>query len=258
MLIRLLDMMRGRLLPRYVCGRVGSDIASTGDALSSTILPARRSGGGAAIAALCVAAIPGLNLPQRLDLMTVGEQPPWWFSPLASAAFAILIVAVFRMLFIAPYRAWRMLTPLKITVLSGLLETQYPVGQYEPQRVAISVENMAYLKINDVTVHVMTVDCVDNSNHIFPRFVEKFSIDSGEKRQISLLYRTFRSAPLANDNDITVAGPVSPGYGGNILRLPANKVLLISVRIGIPDTDPIDMSLNVWTDDTKLCAESIC
>jgi hypothetical protein len=205
---------------------------------------------------MCVAAIPGLNIPQRLGLMTAGELPPWWFSPLASAAFAILIVAVFRMLVMAPYRAWCMLNPFKVTVLSGILETQYPVGQYEPQRVALAVENMAYLKITDCTVHVMAIDGVDHSN-ILPLFVQQFSLDSGETKQISLIYRTFRSAPLTNDNDITVAGPVAPGYGGNILRLPASGVHVISVRIGIPETEPIDMRLKVWTDDTRLCAGRI-
>lgn len=214
-------------------------------------------GWGAPIAALFVAAIPGLNLLQRLGLMTCGEQLPWWFSPLASAAFAILIVAVFRMLFIAPYRAYRMLNPFKVTVLAGCLKTQYPVGQHEPQKVAIVVENMAYLKINDCTVHIMAIDGVDNRDHLFPRFVDQFSIESGEKKQISLIYRTFRVAPLANDNDITVAGPVSSGYGGNVLHLPANAVSVISVRIGIPETEPIDMRIKVSTDDTKLCAQRI-
>jgi hypothetical protein len=46
MLIRLLDMRRGRLLPRSVCGLVGSDIAFIGAVLSSTILLAPRSAGG--------------------------------------------------------------------------------------------------------------------------------------------------------------------------------------------------------------------
>ena len=214
-------------------------------------------GWGTAIAAVVVAAIPGLKIPQRLGLVTVGEQLPWWLSPLASAFFAILIVAAIRVFLIAPYRAYRMLHPLKVTVLSGVLETQYPVGQYEPQRVAISVENMAYLKMNDCTAHIMSIDGVDNSGHIFPRFVEKFSVDSGEKRQINLLYRTFRKSPLANDNDITVAGPVSSAYGSNILRLPTNSVSVISVRIGIHETEPIDMRINVQTDDTRLTAERI-
>jgi hypothetical protein len=214
-------------------------------------------GWGAAIAALFVAAIPGLNIPQRLGLMTAGEQLPWWFSPLASAVFAVLIVAIFRMFIIAPYRAYRMLNPFKVTVLSGLLKTQYPAGQYEPQRVAVAIKNTSYLRRNDCVVHITAIDGVDNSNHAFPRFVERFSIDSGETKQISLMYRTFRRTPLNNDDAIAVAGPVSPGYGGNILRISANMSHIVSVRIGIPDNEPTDIRFKMRTDDTALCAERI-
>ena len=210
-------------------------------------------GWGAAIAALFVAAIPGLDIPQRLGLMTAGEQLPWWFSPLASAFFAILIVAIFRMFIIAPYRAYRMLNPFKVTVLSGLLKTQYPAGQYEPQRVAIAIKNTSYLRRNDCVVHITAIDGVDNSNHAFPRFVEQFSIDSGETKQISLMYRTFRSPPLT----LLRLRPVSPGYGGNILRIAANVSHNVSVRIGIPDNEPTDLRFKMRADDAALCAERI-
>jgi hypothetical protein len=213
-------------------------------------------GWGTSIATLCVAAILGLNIPQRLKFVTGGEQLPLWFSPLASTLFAILIVAAFRMVVIAPYRACRMLHPFKVKVFSGLLETQYPVGQYDPQCVAIAVENKSYLRIKDCVVHITAIDDLD-SNFKLPRLVEHFSIESGETKQISLMYRTFRSAPAKNDNDITVAGSSSPGYDGNILRLPANIVRHIAFRIGIPNTEPIDMRLKVWTDDIRLYAERV-
>ena len=97
-------------------------------------------GWGAAIAALFVAAIPGLNIPQKLGLMTGSEQLPWWFSPLASAAFAILIVAAFRILFIAPYRACRMLKPFRVKLISGEIETAYPKERFERQNVLFQLK----------------------------------------------------------------------------------------------------------------------
>jgi hypothetical protein len=136
------------------------------------------------------------------------DQLPTWAVPLVLTAIAITAVLIIHVV-AGGYRAWRLERPLKVTVLSGLLKTQYPVGQYEPQRVAIAIKNMAYLTIQDCVVHIMGIDGVDNSNHIFPRFVEQFSIDSGKTKQIDIMYRTFRSAPLANNRDIMVVGHVS-------------------------------------------------
>jgi hypothetical protein len=51
----------------------------------------------------------------------------------------------------------------------------------------------------------MNVEKIDNLNHIFPRLIQQFSIDSGEIKQILLMFKAFRSAPLADDINITVA-----------------------------------------------------
>src|ERR1700722_4650039 len=56
-----------------------------------------------------------------------------WETPIANAAIAIL--AVFTLyLFVGFYQAWNMMHPFKVDVVSGVLKTHYPMGQYDPQR----------------------------------------------------------------------------------------------------------------------------
>jgi hypothetical protein len=147
-----------------------------------------------------------------------------------------------------------MLYPFKVSVFSGHIATQYPAGQYEMQQVVLALKNRAYRRISDCVVHIMGIDGINNSTHIFPRLVDKFPIDSGETKKISIMYRTFRRAPLTNDSDITVAGPVSPGFCGNVLHIPPAGYI-VSVRIGTPETEALDMKFSVQTDDATLHAE---
>jgi hypothetical protein len=150
-----------------------------------------------------------------------------------------------------------MLSPFKVDIVSGILETQYPKAQFEPQRVAIRVKNMSYMPRHDCVIHIMDVDGIDNRNHIFPRFVESFAIDSGETKLISLMFRAFRTAPYGNDIGITLAGPVSPAYGANIVQLTSATNYNVTVRIGIPDAPATTFRLNVLTDEASLRAERI-
>jgi len=216
--------------------------ATRAGVLSSTF------GYGSPIAAVIVG-IYFTNGPLRMD------QLPTWAVPLVLVAIAMTAVLLIHII-VGGYRAWILERPLRVSVSSGLLSTQYPATQHEPQRVALALTNKAYLTRNDCVVHIMSIDGVDNSDNKFPRFVDKFSIDSGETKQISILYRTFRQHPLINDNFITVAGPPSPAYNGNVLRISASDHTL-SVRIGIPDTDPIDMRIRARTDESVLSGERV-
>jgi hypothetical protein len=183
-------------------------------------------------------------------------QAPSWAIPIVSAAIAIIAVFVLHF-FIGFYRAWKMLSPLKVDIVSGILDTEYPKAQFEPQRIAIRVKNVSYVSRHNCVIHIMDVDGIDNRNHIFPRFVESFSIDSGETKLISLMFRAFRAAPYGNDIGITLAGPVSPAHGANVVRLMSLSSYNVTIRIGIPDAAATTFRINVLTDETSLRAECI-
>ncbi|HKM81269.1 MAG TPA: hypothetical protein VJY15_09960 [Candidatus Acidoferrum sp.] len=208
-------------------------------------------GWGAAIAALFVAAIPGLNIPQKLGLMTGSEQLPWWFSPLASAAFAILIVAAFRILFIAPYRACRMLKPFRVKLISGEIETAYPKERFERQNVAVSIENRSYRDLVNCTLYVTKVSGFNDDHHQFPRLIQEFSIQSGDTIVIPILSRTLRTAPLQSDKHLTFHGPIAPVWNGNIVTLPIGSYDM-EIRIGVPDGNAVLIPCMIQSDDSNL------
>ena len=78
-------------------------------------------GWGAAAAAIIVA-----FLIQRFGIIKNIDQAQWWFLPVASAFVALLAVSLIHAALIAPYRAWRMLHPFRIKVVSGMLQREYP------------------------------------------------------------------------------------------------------------------------------------
>jgi hypothetical protein len=233
--------MRTRLLVKFLFHWRSAVIHNLGDAAF---------GWGAPIAAFIVAAIPGLNIPQRLGLMTKGEQLPWWFSPLASAAFAILTVAAFRIFIIAPYQAYRRLNPFTVKLVSGDIETAYPKEQFERQNVAVSIENKSYLDLDRCTLHVMKVNGGNSDNLQLPRLIQEFSIQSGDKIFIPILSRTLRASPLQNDRYLMFHGQRVLSRTGNIVTLPAD----VEIRIGIPDGNEVLISCGIRGDDTNLTA----
>jgi hypothetical protein len=185
--------------------------------------------------------------------MTGSEQLPWWFSPLASAAFAILIVAAFRILFIAPYRAYRVLKPFRVKLISGEIETAYPKERFERQNVAVSIRNKIYRDLVNCTLHVMKVSGFNDDRHQFPRLIQEFSIQSGDKIVIPILSRTLRTAPLQSDKHLTFHGPIAPVWNGNIVTLPIGSYDM-EIRIGIPDGNAVLIPCMIQSDDSCLIA----
>jgi hypothetical protein len=61
------------------------------------------------------------------------EQAAWWLMPLLNALAALVVVAAFNALVLAPYRAWRMLKPFRIEVVSGQLDSEYPKEAFPRQ-----------------------------------------------------------------------------------------------------------------------------
>jgi hypothetical protein len=184
------------------------------------------------------------------------DQFPAWVIPLVSAAIAIIAVFILH-IFIGFYRALKMLRPFETEIVSGDLDTQYPKAQYESQKIAVRIKNKSYLPRHDCVIHIANIEGIDNQSHIFPRLIEKFSIDKGETKQIALMHRTFRAAPLANDWGIILNGPIGHGWNGSIVRIPVDKSYNVSVRIGVPEIDQIDLRMRIWSGDTALYAEQI-
>jgi hypothetical protein len=87
--------------------------------------------------------------------------------------------------------------------------------------------------------------------------MQQFSIDSGEIKQVPLMFKTFRSTPLANDTNITITGAPAPAWDGAFIRIADNCFHLVSVRIVVPEIDAIELQMKVWSDDVGLYAERI-
>jgi hypothetical protein len=208
-------------------------------------------GWGVAIASFFVAAVPAFNIPQKLHLMTGTEQLPWWFSPLASAAFAILIVTAFRMFIIAPYRAWHMLNPFKVRLVSGDVRTAYPKERFERQSVSASIRNKSYRVLTNCTLHVMKVSGSNNEHYQFPRLIQEFSIQSGDTIVIPILSRTLRPAPLQSDECLIFNGPIAPVWNGNVVTLPIGSYDM-EIRVGVPDGNAVLMSCGIRSDENRL------
>jgi phosphate/sulfate permease len=93
--------------------------------------------------AIAIAALIVGWIQQRFDVIkNIGQQ--WWFSPSASAFIGFVIVLLFHAVFVAPYRAWRILHPFKVTLISGILESEYPAEKFQRQRVAVAIKNKSY------------------------------------------------------------------------------------------------------------------
>lgn len=183
-----------------------------------------------------------------------GPIPEWLQQPLASAAFAVLFVFAIHLIFIAPWRAFSMLRPFSVKVVAGFIETQYPMGRFEAQKAVLVVTSRSYRPRANCVLHIMSVNgCEENC---FPRFIEEFSIQSGETKPLTFMTWTSRREPYENDKKIMLSGPVGWGWGGNFVALPCGSYDLV-LRIGIPEGDPIVILCRVWIERDFLKAVRI-
>lgn len=174
-----------------------------------------------------------------------------WLQPLITAGFALLFVFVINLIFIAPYRAFRMLWPFSIKIVAGHLETQYPIAQYECQRAAVLITNRSYRPRSNCVLHIMSVSgCKEN---YFPRFIEEFSVQSGETKPLTFMTWTSRPPPYENDKTIMLSGPVGWDFGGYFAALPRGSYDLV-LRIGITEGNPICIRCKIWVEGDSLKA----
>jgi hypothetical protein len=177
-----------------------------------------------------------------------------WLQPLIAAAFAMLFVFAIHLIFIAPWRAFFMLRPFSVKVAAGFIETQYPMGRFEPQKVVLVVTNRSYRPRSNCVLHIMGINgCEENC---FPRFIEEFSIQHGETKSLTVMTWTSRREPYENDKTIMLSGPVGWGWSGNFVALPCGSYDLV-LRIGIPEGDHIVILCRVWIERDFLKAVRI-
>jgi hypothetical protein len=181
----------------------------------------------------------------------VSEQASWWLTPLLSALAALVVVGAFNALVLAPYRAWRMLKPFRIEVVSGQLDGEYPKEVFPRQCAAIVMKNLSYRQRSNCVLHVLHIAGFDNQHHALPRFVSEFSLLPGDTQQITFLSWTTRNPPLGNDPTFILSGPIGWGWGGNVVTLPCGSHD-IDIRIGVPEADAIVIRCRVWADDNDL------
>ncbi len=208
-------------------------------------------GWGAYIAAAFVAAIVAFGIPKKFGLITMDQELPWWFGPMASVVFAFIAVTLIHVFVIGPYRAYRMLNPFKIKILSGEIDTPYPKERFDRQSCAVSIRNKSYRDWNNCTLHVLSVAGFNNEHHTFPRLIREFSVQSGDDIVIPFLSRVVRPAPFNSDNHLTFHGPVSMAWNGNRAVLPLGSYDM-ELRIGVPDGDAISMLCRIYSDSESI------
>jgi hypothetical protein len=189
-----------------------------------------------------------------------GYIPAWmqasrWFTPLASAATGLVLVALFNAVVLAPYRAWRMLKPFRIEVVSGQLDGEYPKEAFPRQSAAVTIKNLSYRQRSNCVVHIWQLAGFDNQHHTLPRFLCEFSLLPGDTQQVKFLSWTTRSPPHKNDTTFILNGPVGLGWGDSVITLPCGSYD-IDIRIGVPEADAIVIPCRVWADGNRLVATS--
>jgi hypothetical protein len=202
---------------------------------------------------LATTLIIGLIQHQNGLSITASEQASWWLMPLANALAALVVVAAFNALVLAPYRAWRMLKPFRIRVVSGQLDGEYPKEAFPRQSAAVVMKNLSYRQRSNCVLHVWQIAGFDNQHHALPRFISEFSLLPGDTQQIKFLSWTVRSSPHGNDPTFMLSGPIGGGWGGNVVTLPCGSHD-IDIRIGVPEADAIVIQCRVWADDNNLRA----
>ena len=179
------------------------------------------------------------------------EQAEWWLTPLLNALAALVVVAAINALLLAPYRAWRMLNPFRIEVVSGQLDSEYPKEAFPRQSAAVVMKNLSYRQRSNCVLHVVRIAGFDDQHHALPRFVSEFSLLPGDTQQIKFLSWTTRSPPHRNDPTFMLSGPIGWGWGGNVVTLPCGSHD-IDIRIGVPEADAIVIPCRVWADGNDL------
>ena len=205
-------------------------------------------GWGAAAAAFIVT-----FLNQQFGIIKNIDEASWWFSPVAGAFVALFAVSLTHAVLIAPYRAWRMLHPFRIDIISGMLESEYPAERFERQRAAIAIKNKSYRQRSNCVLHIQNVNNFDNHHRAFPRFIKEFSIQRGEIKQIEFLTWTTRKPPRENDKSIVLCGPAGGGWDGNYVALPLGSYDM-ELRIGVANVDAIRIFCRVWIEGDELKA----
>jgi len=174
-----------------------------------------------------------------------------WIQPIASAALAVAFVFALHFLFIAPYRALRMLWPFSIKVIAGHIETLYPPSQCEPQKAALIITNRAYLPRSNCVMHIMSVSGIDDIS--FPRFITEFSVQPGEPKQLVFL-------TWVPGQPLFLSGSVGAGWEGNIAMLPMiqkGAFYNIGLRIGVSDGESNYIHCKIWIEGNSLKAINI-
>jgi hypothetical protein len=194
-----------------------------------------------------------LGFVQQRYGIAATDQASWWLIPLANALAAFVLVVAFNAFALAPYRAWRMLRPFRIQVISGQLDGEYPREAFPRQSAAVVITNLSYRQRTNCVLHVWQITGFDNQHRALPRLISEFTLVPDDTQQIKFLSWTARSAPHQNDLTFTLTGPVGWGWGGNVVTLPCGSYD-IDIRIGIPEANAIVVPCRVWTEGNNLHA----
>lgn len=194
-----------------------------------------------------------LALAQQRGIVASSDTAPWWLVPLLSVALAFVLVVGCNALLLAPYRAWRMLHPFRIEVVAGNFPGVFPKLAFPRQSATLLVTNLSYRQREGCVLHVMSIAGFNNQHHALPHFVQEFTLQPGDTRQLEFLTWTARTAPSGSDPCFMVSGPVAWGWDGSVVQLPVDQQSII-LRIGIPNADAVAVACHVWVEGKNLRA----
>ncbi len=171
---------------------------------------------------------------------------------LIALSLGLLGVCLYHAFVLAPYRTWRIFHPFAVKITSGKVGENLPKAMYERYGALIQITNCSYKRREDCFLHLVGLKGCDGSNQL-PRLIEKFSIEPGETKPVTFASWSKRESPLNSDKDLTICGPVTPGYGGNVFRIPSGKYEM-KLRIVTSEGDEAVVQSHVWLDEQGIVA----
>lgn len=157
-----------------------------------------------------------------------------------------LSLALFVNIFIASFKAYRVVKPFTVTVTDEVRSPDFAFNEkVRGFSAAVVVRNRSVAFLKDCVAYVMNVPSADGLCH--PRFVEKFDLPPMSNKTIFIAYWFTREHPNLDDNDIGIPGPTSASFGGNVCRIPGPEALL-DVKIKTEDIDDQEIRCRVWID----------
>jgi len=162
-------------------------------------------------------------------------------------AFIAWFVAVLASLLItAPFKAYCSLEPFTVSIDDLRRAPDFICNdKLHGYNATVIVRNRSVNHLLGCSLHV--VDIQPSTPLKFHRFVEQFDLPPRSEKRIPFAYWFSREQPNSDDETIGISGPVGPGFGGNVLRIPVADYV-VTLRIQAPEGCSKKCLSRLWVD----------